>query len=240
MERMASGPPEGEASADLGALSVVLALRSGPIAGEIVSLDITQTAVDFRPPNIPRVPLGVVITLEFSTPDLKRKVRLGAVVSGRAEVDGARRYTFQFKLKEGQDLGDLFRLFNRRSSFRAASNKPVVVNVWPAEEEARAEAKPVAADLHDISASGIALIVTPEQDMKIASDRVLLEFELPATPGIRMVTIIRYRVLIHSKAIRYGCAFDPSSPGFAAFEDLVVKYLMKHQQQLLKYRGEAD
>jgi len=238
---MASGPPESEASADLDALSVVLALRSGPIAGEIVSLEITQTTVDFRPPDVPLVPLGVVVTLEFQSADLKRKVRLGAIVTGRAEVAGCRRYTFQFKLKEGQDAGDLFRLFNRRSSFRAASNKPVVVSVWPADPAAREHAKPIQAEMHDISATGIAVIVTPEQDMKIAQDQVMLEFELPSsTTVIRMLTTIRYRVLIHSKAIRYGCAFDPATAGFAAFEDLVMRYLMKHQQQLLKYRGEAD
>jgi c-di-GMP-binding flagellar brake protein YcgR len=225
----------------LDSLSVRLALRSGPIAGEVVTLDITQTVLDFPPPEPPALPIGVIVPLEFTTPSLKKTVRLNAMVVGRTEEPNGRRYTFQFKLKEGQDPGDLFRLFNRRTSFRASTNKPVVVNIFPADEAARKDAKPIASDLHDISATGIALIVSPEQDMKIGSDSIHIEFELPTSvQPIKMLATIRYRVLMHSKAVRYGCAFNPNSPGFMMMEDQVMKYLMKHQQQLLKYRGDAD
>jgi len=234
---MASGPPTGEASADLDSLSVRLALRSGPIAGEVVTLDITQTVLDFPAPNPPALPIGVLVPLEFTTPTLKKTVRLNAIVVGRAEEGATRRYTFQFKLKDGQDPGDLFRLFNRRTSFRASANKPVLVHIFPGDEAARKDAKPVASDLHDISATGISLVVSPEQDMKISSDSVFIEFELPTSvQPIKLLTTIRYRVLMHSKAVRYGCAFNPNSPGFMVMEDLV----MKHQQQLLMYRGDAD
>jgi hypothetical protein len=204
---MASGFPEGEASADLDALSVALVLKSGPIAGEIFTLDITQTMV----------------------------------VVGRSEEGASRRYTFQFKLKEGQDPGDLFRLFNRRTSFRASSNKSIPVNILPGNEAARKEAKAIVGDLHDVSASGISLIVSPEQDMRLADNDIFIEFELPtSTSTIKALVTIRYRVLMHSKAVRYGCQFNPSMPGYMTMEDLVMKYLMRYQQQLLKYRGDAD
>lgn len=220
---------------------MALVLKSGPIAGEVVSLDIAQTAVDFHPPEPPLLPIGVVVPLEFTTPNLKKSVRLSAMVVGRAEEGAKRRYTFQFKLKEGQDPGDLFRLFNRRTSFRASTNKPVVVNILPGNEVARKEAKPIASDLYDISATGIALVVSPEQDMKVANDDIFIEFELPtSTSPIKMLATIRYRVLLHSKAVRYGCSFNPNTPGFMTMEDLVMRYLMRYQQQLLKYRGDAE
>ena len=240
-EPMASGFPEGEVSADLDALSVALVLKSGPIAGVVFTLDVSQTVVDFHPPEPPLLPIGVVVPLEFTTPSLKKTVRLSAMVVGRSEEDVSRRYTFQFKLKEGQDPSDLFRLFNRRTSFRASSNKPIQVNILPGNEAARKEAKPIAGDLHDISATGISLIVSPDQDMKIANDDIFIEFELPTSTGmIKMLATIRYRVLMHSKAVRYGCQFNPNMPGYMTMEDLVMKYLMRYQQQLLKYRGDAD
>jgi len=206
-----------------------------------VALEITQTTVDFHPPNAPQLPLGVVVPLDFATPGLKKPVRLSAMVVGRTEVASGRRYSFQFKLKEGQDASDLFRLFNRRASYRALAHKPIVVNILPIDEAARKEATPIAADLHDLSASGISIIVTPEQDMKVAADSVLLSFELPTSESpLQMQALIRYRVLMHSKAVRYGCSFNPNSPGYVSMESRVVKYLMKHQQDLLKYRGDAD
>lgn len=238
---MASGPPESRAPADLVALSVTLMLRSGPIAGEVVSLEITQTVVDFHPPDPPQLPLGVVVTLEFATPGLKKPVRLSAMVVGRTEVTSGRRYSFQFKLKEGQDAGDLFRLFNRRASYRALAHKPVEVHILPTDPDLRKAAQPIVADLHDISASGISIIVTPEQDMRVAQDNVFLRFELPTSDQpVEVLTTIRYRVLMHSKAVRYGCAFNPNSPGFMSMESRVVKYLMRHQQDLMKYKADAD
>ncbi len=238
---MVTAPPEETAADSLTLLSVVLALRSGPVAGELRSLEISQTTIDFHPPNMPQLPLGVVVPLEFTTPGLKKAVRLSALIVARTEIGGCRRYSFQFKLKEGQDVGDLFRLFNRRTSYRALAHKPVSVSVYPAEIAARELAKPIMAELFDISMTGIALVVTPEQDMKVGADNVFIEFELSgASAVLKMLVTIRYRVLMHSKAVRYGCAYNPNSPGFLTMEDLVVKYLMRYQQNLLKHRGSAD
>ena len=237
--RMASEASGGKLATDLNVLSVTLALRSGLVGGEVVAFELRQTTIDFHPPEMPHLPLSAVVGLEFKTPTLKSPVRLSAMVISRTEIGGCRRYVFEFKLKEGQDATELLRLFNRRTSYRAPVQKPISVNIFPADPAARAEAKPVVADLHDISATGIALLVTPEQDTKVSADNVYIEFELPtcATP-LKVLITIRHRVLMPSKAVRYGCAYNPQSRGFLAMEDAVVGYLMKQQQDLLKHRGD--
>lgn len=238
---MASGPPTSEAPAGLDALRVVLPLKRGPVSGEVLSLDITNVVVEFVSLDPPTLPLGVVVPLEFTTSSLRQAVRLHALVVSRTEEQTRRRYTFQFKLKEGQDPGDLIRLFNRRSSFRTSMERPVVVHVRSADAPGQSRGAVVACELHDISATGLALVVTPEQDMKLGSDRIEVEFELPSVDKpLKALATVRYRVLNQSSAIRYGCAFDPASSGFASTQQIVLRYLMRRQQERLRSRGQAD
>jgi len=99
--------------------------------------------------------------------------------------------------------------------------------------------KPVTTELTDISATGIGLVVSAEVEAKLCrEDWLHLTFELPSLGGpMEILACIKYRLLLVSNAIRYGCVFKPEQPLFVRKQDRVISYVMQYQQKTLKYRG---
>ncbi len=223
------------------ASSVVLSLSDGVYSGSVVSIDLSHATIDFPAEGPPTIHIGRSVDLTFAYPGMIRAIVLSAVVVGRARVDHVPRYTFQFRLSEGQEPSDIVTLFNRRAVFRAPTVTSTAVIAVPASGAESGAVEPIRADLWDIGANGISIVINPDHDVLFRDDELYVELTLPnSTVVLRLYGAIRYRMLMHSRAVRYGCEFDPRTPGFMHLADVIVGYVMKHQQQTMKYRGRAE
>lgn len=223
------------------ASSVVLSLSDGVYAGSVVSIDLSHATIDFVADEPPTIHIGRSVDLTFAYPGMIRAIVLTAVVVGRACVEDVPRYTFQFRLQEGQEPADIVTLFNRRAAYRAPTVTATPVIAVPATGAESGAVEPIRADLWDICANGISIVINPDHDVLFRDDDIYVELTLPkSTVILRLYGKIRYRMLMHSRAVRYGCEFDQRTPGFMHLADVIVGYVMKHQQQTMKYRGRAE
>ncbi len=220
-------------------LYIVIKIGDKTYTGDVAELEITEVTVDYAVDDGPLFALSQMVELEFTGKRVKRAVLLDGMVVKRMESKSHRRYTYQFQLRAGQDAGDVFSIFNLRKAYRAPAIASILVEVLPAGDFERPNMKPIGADLADISASGIAIVVTPDGDRQLVhGNHLSMTFELPTSvQKITLEATIVYRLLLHSKAVRYGCVFLQKQRGFARMEDLVVDYVMTYQRKTLKYRG---
>lgn len=212
--------------------------RMGKKMGDIDDLEVTGCKVVFPLDDDPPIyPLASKSAIEFSGKRLKRNVVLHAIITGRHQGEGMRTYSFQFYAKPGQDAGEIFSIFNRRRAYRAPAVQTTPVETSFADPGL--PMKPVITELADISATGIGLVVSPDVEARLSKDDWLtLNFELPGFGGpMEIVAGIKYRLLLASKAIRYGCVFKPDQPMFMKKQDKVITYVMQYQRKTLQYRG---
>ena len=135
---------------------------------------------------------------------------------------------------------------NRRDAYRAPAVQPVHVSVRPTlEVAARRHAGgggrtvPVSADMHDISALGIAVVLTLEADALLDTDELLLEFELPGDgQWVQLPARVRYREL-NGDSVRYGCAWMAERAEQRRNLDTVMEYVMGCQRRSLRQRRVA-
>jgi hypothetical protein len=219
-------------------LEAIVRARTGTFPGPVCDLDVTGCKVEYPESGAPSLPLGGEVALEFTGKRLKRNITLYAHIHGKLNEVGARQYQFQFFAKPGQDPGEIFSIFNRRRAYRAPAVQTTPVETRYA-DPGFPLSKPAIAELADISATGIGLIVSVDDESRLSKDDWLrLNFELPSFGApIELIACIRYRVLLASKAVRYGAVFKPDEPDFMRKQDKVVHYVMQYQQKTLKYRG---
>jgi c-di-GMP-binding flagellar brake protein YcgR len=172
----------------------------------------------------------VELTLTFARP--KKALLLSARVARRIDEGESRRYGFQFTDRqqlEQQLRPTLYRLFNRRASYRVrpAPDHPVEVTL-----ECFPGGTPVQAQLIDISTGGMALRVPLEAESALAdSDRVRVSASLPDCPQrLDLSAIICSRSLAGAE-IRYGVKFDlQRTDSSQCQQDAILNFVMARQR----------
>jgi c-di-GMP-binding flagellar brake protein YcgR len=113
-------------------------------------------------------------------------------------------------------------LANRRGSdrLRPPAAQPACVRILDVAHEASSEAI-----VHDISTTGISILVEPEVE-KHLSERVQLRLSihLPDSGKVEASATIRHRRLFGS-AVLYGLEFDGQIPGFMGAQERLLSYL---------------
>lgn len=126
----------------------------------------------------------------------------------------------------------LFRLFNRRRSFRvrADTNQPIDVSLTR-----EADGFTLATVLHDICADGIGARCSGPEGMKFATDdRVTTEFSLPVTRHpLKFVCSVR-AVSERKEGYVVGLAFLEESERFSRNQNAVIDFVMQRQRELLR------
>jgi len=142
------------------------------------------------------------------------------------------RVTYQFVAgKEARSLVTQTR--ERRPAARVppSADAPILVTCTTREGKVL---RPV---VNNISASGISLVFSPEDDRGIAGElRLALSIRLPgAGRFLRVDAIVVYRRLAQPGVI-CGMRFDDEAPGFAATRSLVQQYVAQRQASLTPRR----
>jgi len=188
--------------------------KGAVIAGEPMNVSVDGAALRFAVPgpDRPRGPVfevGEQVELQFTLPAIHAPILIIATVIHRTEEDGARQYGFQFAGRtqlESQLAPALYRLFNRRTSYRVkpALDSPIGVTLTVV-----ASGSTVNAQLLDISTGGMGFRAPlAAESVLAAADRVRVSLSLPThEPHLDLVVKIRNRWLIGPE-VRYGVEYD--------------------------------
>ena len=182
----------------------------------------------------PALAVGEKTEISFTSVRLNKPLVVSARVRHRADRDDFRHYGFQFierQQLESRLSPELFRLFNRRASYRVkpSPGSPVQVTLQgPAGVQATGE-------LVDISAAGMGLRVPLEVEATLtATTHIIVSFSLPDCPHpLSLEAIIRDRHLAGVE-IHYGIEFDlEQSKQAKRQEDAIMNFVMKRQREAL-------
>ena len=189
--------------------------------GLCTDLDSSEQAVvalvAFSPDRAPAIGLGETTGLTFLGGGLVSSIEVEGITVLRADDRSRRYYSFQ--------LGDvpksmLLLLANRRGSTRLAPRGDVRINLLDLPQGV-----PSQVALHDISATGLSLIVGPALE-KALLKQVRLRFSLclPGEDAIELVASIRHRRIFGAQFL-YGLEFDGQIPSFMRAQERFLSYL---------------
>ena len=206
----------------------------------VEGMGVSFVSVRFSMPVGLALQVGGDVELVFTSSLLKNPVVISARVVNRADREGSCRYGFQFTDRqqlEKQLSPVLFKLFNRRASYRVAPahDSPVTVTVEGGPRGMRAQTRVV-----DISTTGVGVCAPLEVESALAdTDRVTVFMSLPNYEHpLVFAGIIRNRRLTAAE-ILYGIEFDlERSENPRRQQDAVIEYVMKRQRECLR-QGKA-
>jgi hypothetical protein len=174
------------------------------------------TLVAFPPGRAPAIGLGEKTILTFLGGGLVSSIDAEGTAVLRSDDQSRRCYSFQ--------LGDvpksmLLLLANRRGSTRLSPRGSVRVKLLDVGD------LPSKVDLHDISATGLSILVGPAVE-KLLLRQVQLRFSLmlPGEEPIELIAAIRHRRLFKSQFL-YGLEFDEQMPEFMRAQERFLAYL---------------
>ena len=180
--------------------------------GEVTAL------VEFDSGGAPVVPLGEAARLTIRGDWLAAPIETDAAAVLRTDSRAQRCYSFRLR---SVSKALLMLLANRRSSdrLRPPAAKPACVRILDVAEEASE------AIVHDISATGISILIEPELEKRLsASSHLRISVSLPDSGTVEACAIIRHRRLFGS-AVLYGLEFDGQIPGFLGSQERLLSYL---------------
>ena len=168
-------------------------------------LDITSRGFGaaFGTGEMPNLGLGDRARIRFTASSLHEPLEVESTVVTSAEHDGRRHLGFRFEA--GELPRSSYRLFNRRSLYRATlqGGARADVQAWPTgSPQTRVQ-------ITDVSLAGVGANVPAAQGDQLAGlDTVALDFRLPQLPRL-----FRYAATVRSRqreenGINYALAFD--------------------------------
>ena len=231
---------------DQGSRFHVAVLVSGRRAGEGVLFDasvggvgVEFLSVDFPQANQPALAVGQQVDLRITSPTLAEPLELAASIVHRVDGDAGIRLGFRFEneaVLRRRDCPELFRLFNRRSSFRVEADPRAPVAVTLARGKHTIDAQ-----LVDISAGGMAVLAPAEADAALESVDVLdATIALPGAAAPLEIPCHVRRRGVTGGAMQYGLEFDFDACGNARrARDVVMRYVMDRQRAVARRSAQA-
>jgi len=181
--------------------------------GEVIAL------VEFASERAPVIALGETIRLTIRSGGLSSPIEAKATVVLRTDERTRRCYSFRLnKVSEGL----LLQLANRRGPgrLRPRASRPVRIRLLDVTGDVHSEAI-----VHDISATGLAILVEPVLEKQLCNLLQLrLAILLPDKGSIETTAKVRHRRMFGS-AILYGLQFDGQLPEFMYTQELLLSYL---------------
>ena len=211
-----------------------------PVAGEAMDVSAGGALVRLEAQDVRELTVGEQVQLHFTGGQLDAPLVSTAKVMHRCDVDegGGCNYGLQFMNRdrlEGELTAELFRLFNRRGSYRVQPDpkEPVSVTVQAVPDGPRAHGRMV-----DISATGIGVHVPAAMEAAlVAVSRIRVSFTLPTSDDpLCLEGIIRSRRLIGGEAVRYGILFmlDAGEAGQNQ-QSAIMSYVRQRQQGRIRH-----
>ena len=208
--------------------------------GEILDLSIGGVGLRFSLEiplsGCPDFTVGEEVQLSFAADRFKRPLAVSARVVHRLDEEGYRRYGLQFTDRqqlENQLATELFRLFNRRKTYRVEPDPDVPIEVTLEHRQAGVQ---VQAQVKDISAGGVGVRVPADVKATLGtSDRVKVAISLPGRqdPVVLIGNICHRRVA--GEEIHYGIEFDlEQSEDANRQHSAITDYVMKRQRVTLR------
>lgn len=191
--------------------------------------------LQFDTPGGPDYVMGQLVNLSFSSSRIGKTLLIEARAIRRTEDKKHRTYAFRFTNHhqfEGHSREAIYRLLNRRSSFRVKppDEEPIDITMRP---EAGG---PVRARLIDISATGLGARTSIEVEATlVATLRVTITLSLPThRDPVNVPGLIRSRALA-GPHVRYGVTFHfGASDQAESKQNTIIDYVMRRQREGLR------
>ncbi len=208
--------------------------------GQILDLSIgglgLRFSLDIPLPGCPDFTVGEDVELSFAADRFKRPLAVSARVVHRLDEGSSRRYGLQFTDRqqlENQVATELFRLFNRRKTYRVEPDPDVPIEVTLEQRHAGVQ---VHAQVKDISVGGLGVRVPADVMAALGtSDRVKVAISLPGRQDpVILIGNIRHR-RVAGEEIHYGIEFDlEQSEDPKRQQNAITDYVMKRQRATLR------
>lgn len=196
-------------------------------SGQVREVSSDGVRARFPRTSAPKLPLGIDVGLRFLGNQLKQPVACDARVLARRDEEHHRVYVFRLLRPEEIVpvlLPQIQGIYNRRGAvrIRPRGRVPIIARL---RSESGLELR---ASLHDISASGMSMRVSPSEEALLAcSAEVDVAVALPARPPLELHlrASIRERHFA-GKLVHLGLAFQPEgSHNFFAQEQAILQYV---------------
>lgn len=223
---------------DDGNLRAEVSGESGRAFGNVLDLSLKGAGVRIVEQD-PVFAIGETVTLTVLSP--MGSVQILATVRARTELDGSRRFGFEFtnpSALRAKLSSALLRLFNERESFRLEPSGEVQVDVV-----APGKGFHTIGRLSDVSVDGVGFLIDGEGEKRLARvAQVTVEFTLPGqNRPVTFQALIRNRYRFDDEGtVCIGLSFDPEvSFDFVSQQRNVTGYIMARQRELLQSRVET-
>ncbi len=214
----------------------VLKDDAAPIKAQPLDVGPDGARLQFDTPGGPDYVMGQLVNLSFSSSRIGKTLLIEARAIRRTEEQRHRTYAFRYTNHhqfEGHSRDAIYRLLNRRSSFRVKppEEEPIDITMRP-----EAGGPLVRARLIDISATGLGTRTSIEVEARlVATLRVTITLALPThRDPVNVPAIIRSRALA-GPHVRYGVAFDFAATDHAeSKQNAIIDYVMRRQREGLR------
>ena len=207
-----------------------------PVPGLVLDVSAGGVMVQLALAGCPDLAMGEEVELSFVADRFKRPLAVSARVVHRRDEGSSRRYGLQFTDRqqlENQVATELFRLFNRRKTYRVEPDPDVPIEVTLEQRHAGVQ---VHAQVKDISVGGLGVRVPADVLAALGtSDRVKVAISLPGRqdPVVLIGNICHRRVA--GEEIHYGIEFDlEQSEDPKRQQNAITDYVMKRQRATLR------
>jgi len=185
--------------------------------------------VDFPHRGAPELFVGEEVHLAFPHSESSSKSSITATVVLRTEDPFRRRFQLQVGESEKAVVASAE---SRRGPQRVvpSTEEPVLAFL-----EHPGRSQPIEVGVHDVSTSGISLLVAPEEETGLSNEwQVRMRLHLPTGESpMEIVGTVRYRRLA-GESIHYGVEFDAGrTPSFEAKSERLADYVQRRQVQSL-------
>jgi len=210
-------------------LTLSLIANGQTYRGSVLDTVLSKEGVEFKvefPLQLPILPICGEFDSALISPDPPSVAEDRARLVYQERSARSIRCGLMYRLETSKHI---LSILNGRRAIRVhpSSNSPVIATV--------SEDIPVI--VHDISTSGIALLVSNAEQDRVSSWAVSVRVLIPNQK-------IRFEMLGHVKirrlsgaAILNGVQFDDQTPAFAEKQEIIRQYVMERQQELLQVRA---
>lgn len=191
----------------------------GVCAGLDLRKEEADALVEFEAAGAPAIRIGRVVHLGFRTSEETASIEATGEAILRTDKGDRRCYSFRLE-RVPPALLALFA--NRRASdrVRPPASSPVRIRFLDLGESDVADVV-----VHDISATGISVLVEPALEERLCGHtRVELSILLPGSEPVAASATIRHRRLLDS-AVLYGLEFNGQIPEFMQAQERLLSYI---------------
>ncbi len=210
-------------------VSVLAQICDGSIGGIGLRFSLDNT-------GCPDLTVGEEVELTIASDRLKRPLAISARVVHRLDEESSREYGLQFTDRqqlEDQLATELFRLFNRRKTYRVEPDRNAPVEATLEHGQAGVQ---VQAEVVDISVEGLGVRVPADAMATLGTtDRVKVAISLPGRQApVILIGTIRFRQ-VKGEEIGCGIEFDfEQSEDPKRQQNAITDYVMKRQREVLR------